>query len=75
MNLMTVETPFGMCYNPIQMKVEKDRVPEGYEVATDMFGSPYLQRKLSPRQSRIADTVGVILFVLFAAIVVLYFLH
>ena len=56
------------------MKVEKDRVPEGYEVATDMFGSPYLQRKLSPRQSRVADAIGLILFAIFVVLSAVYFL-
>ena len=56
-----------------QMKTDPDKVPEGYEVATDMFGSPYLQRKLSPRQSRVADTIGLILFAIFAVLSAVYF--
>jgi len=28
---------------------DKDRVPEGYEVQTDMFGFPFLVRKVDDR--------------------------
>jgi len=29
---------------------EKDKVPDGYEVETDMFGFPFLQRKQTPEE-------------------------
>ena len=40
------------------VKGEK-KIPEGYELKADMFGEPYLQRKPTPRQRRLAEVIFV----------------
>jgi len=40
---------------------DRDKIPEGYEVETDMFGFPFLQRKQTPedkKDDRLAFFIG-----------------
>lgn len=48
----------GRCDIMSGVKDEK-KIPEGYELKNDMFGEPYLQRKPTPRQRRLAELIFV----------------
>jgi len=48
---------------------EKDNVPEGYEVETDMFGFPFLQRKQTPEEKRAERILLVPGLLLIAAVI------
>ena len=44
-------------------------IPEGYEVKTDMFGAPYLQRKPTPLQRRLSELIFLPALLLIVAII------
>ena len=52
-----------------------ERVPDGYEVKTDMFGLPYLQRKATPMQQRLSEILFVPLVILIVSAVCWLVLH
>lgn len=35
-------------------KIDPNKVPEGYEVDTDMFGFPFLRRKYTPLERKLS---------------------
>lgn len=50
------------------MKDSKE-IPEGYELKTDMFDTPYLQRKPTPRQQRLSELIFLPVLLLIAAVI------
>ena len=52
-----------------------ERVPEGCEVKTDMFGFPYLQRKATPKQQRLSEILFVPLAILIVSAICWLVLH
>jgi len=51
---------------------EKDRIPEWYEVENDMFGIPFLRRKMTPEDKN-ADRLAFIIGLPVVIGIILYF--
>ena len=48
---------------------DEKKIPEGYELKNDMFGEPYLQRKPTPWQKRLAELIFIPVLLLIAAVI------
>ena len=49
---------------------DQKEIPEGYELKTDMFGLPYLQRKATPLQERLSRLLFVPALLAIVALIV-----
>ena len=54
----------------MKTRFDPNKVPEGYEVDADMFGSPFLRPKYTPLENKLSAAFGCIFLLGLVALVI-----